>query len=161
MPADRAESVEHFATKIQPSDPFAFECFGIDLAERDAAAGDFRLLVALVAVPREGVGRQRVDQREALGPFQAAGASVERDAGPAYELVTKAGGRYLATMAETDPPSLRLPPSPMLRRTRRGASASAQSAAVRVDHCARISVFFLAMSRERCRARLARCSRDV
>ena len=57
MAADRAEGIEHFATKIQPRDPFAFECFRIDLIERDAAAGDLRLLVALVAAPRQRIAR--------------------------------------------------------------------------------------------------------
>ena len=44
MAADGAERVEHLATKIQPLDLAALECFEIDVGELDAAAGDSAFL---------------------------------------------------------------------------------------------------------------------
>ena len=91
MAADWAERVEHFATKIQPLDLAALECFEIDVGEPDPAAGDFRFLVAVVAAPGKRIGGQRLDERHTLGALQAAGPAIEGNAALGHELLGQAG----------------------------------------------------------------------
>ena len=79
MATNRPERIEEFAAQEQSAMAAALERAQFDLAERDAPAGHFGLLVALVPRPRQLVVDERVDEAPPLLAAQVGGSTVHWD----------------------------------------------------------------------------------
>src|SRR5688572_27883771 len=76
--ADRSERVQHLTAQEETGMEAALERDGIYLAERHAATGDFSLLVAFVAHPRQAVARECVHDACALLALQLGQRAIGR-----------------------------------------------------------------------------------